>query len=308
MPRTTPAPPMPPCEMPPARTVVVPGRGEFFVRDSGAAGADGQAGTDEGLPGGEATAGGRPPVLLLHGWVVSSDLNWHGAYGALAAAGHRVIAIDHRGHGRGLRAPAGFRLQDCAADAAAVLRALGVGSAIVVGYSLGGTIAQLMARDHRDVVAGLVLSGTCQHFQDPETRRVWRWMGVLGIAIGLAPRTFYRAGFRRNGLALDGELGAWTIGELMRHEARDVAEAGRELGRFDSRPWLTSVEVPSAMVLTTRDSAVTPAKQRELAAACRMRPERVFEVALDHLELTARTEIYNPALTAAIDSLSVSAG
>jgi 3-oxoadipate enol-lactonase len=219
-----------------------------------------------------------------------------------------VIAIDHRGHGRGLRAPSPFRLTDCAADAAAVLRALGAAPAVAVGYSLGGTVAQLIARDHRDVVSGVVLSGTCQHFQDPETVKAWRWMGVMGVAIGLLPRTFYRAGFRRNGLVLDGELGAWTIGELMRHEARDVAEAGRELGRFDSRPWLGSVDIPAAMVLTSRDAAVSPAKQRELADACRIAPSRRFEVALDHLELTVRTDVYNPALLAAIDSLEVSAG
>jgi len=293
MPRTAPAPPVPPSEMPPARTVSVPGRGEFFVRDTALA---------------RPPADDKPPVLLLHGWVVSADLNWHTAYGALADAGHRVIAIDHRGHGRGLRAPAPFRLTDCAADAAAVIRALGVTPVVAVGYSLGGTIAQLLARDHRDAVSGLVLSGTCQHFQDPETVKVWRWMGVLGVAVGLMPRTFYRAGFRRNGLVLDGELGAWTIGELMRHEARDVAEAGRELGRFDSRPWLGSVDVPAAMVLMARDAAVSPVKQRELAAACRVTPERLFEVALDHLEVTARAEIYNPALLAAIASLDRSAG
>ena len=39
--------------------------------------------------------------MLLHGWMVSADLNWCGAYGELAAAGYRVLAIDHRGHGRG---------------------------------------------------------------------------------------------------------------------------------------------------------------------------------------------------------------
>jgi 3-oxoadipate enol-lactonase len=265
--------------MPPARTVLVPDRGEFFLRDGG-------------KPDG-------PLVLLLHGWVVSADLNWHACYDALAAAGYRVLAIDHRGHGRGLRAPARFRLQDCADDAAAVLRTLGTGPAIVVGYSMGGTIAQLMARDHADVVSGVVLSGTCQHFQDPETVKVWKWMGVMGVLIGLLPRTFYRAGFKRQGLPLDGDA-AWMIGEFMRHEARDVAEAGRELGRFDSRPWLRAVRVPASMVLTARDTAVSPAKQRELADAI---GARVFEVSLDHLELGAKPDVFNPALLQALAAL-----
>jgi 3-oxoadipate enol-lactonase len=170
---------------------------------------------------------------------------------------------------------------------------------IAVGYSMGGTIAQLMARDHADVVSGIVLSGTCQHFQDPETVNAWRWMGVVGVLVGLMPRTFYKAGFKRNGLAMDADT-AWLIGELMRHEARDVAEAGRELGRFDSRPWLRAVQMPATMVMTTRDSAVSPAKQRELAQAA---GAQVFEVALDHLELTAKPEVYNPALLRALAAL-----
>jgi 3-oxoadipate enol-lactonase len=87
--------------MPPARTVLVPGRGDFFMRDTG---------------------GDGPAVLLLQRWMVSADLNWYSANGPLADAGYRVLAIDHRGHARGIRALAPFRLTDCADDAAAVLR------------------------------------------------------------------------------------------------------------------------------------------------------------------------------------------
>ncbi len=264
--------------------MLVPGRGEFFVRDSG---------------------GDAPAVMLLHGWMVSADLNWAGAYEALADAGYRVLAIDHRGHGRGLRAMARFRLTDCAADAAAVLRQLDTGPATIVGYSMGGAIAQLIARDHRDVVRGLVLSGTCQHFQDPPTRRVWRWMGLLGLALGLAPRQLHTAGLRHQGIAID-EHTAWILSELMRHESRDVAEAGRELGRFDSRPWLQGLApLPAAMVLTSRDTAVAPAKQRELAAAV---GATVFEVGLDHLELVDRAGEYNPALLAAVAEVAAPQG
>ena len=176
----------PPRGLPPARTVVVEGRGEFFLRDTDPTAA---AGDD------------RPVVVLLHGWLVTADLNWHTAYGPLSEAGYRVIALDHRGHGRGLRPLVPFRLADCAADVAALLRTLRLGPATVVGYSMGGTIAQLVARDHSDVVSGLVLSATCQHFQDPDTQRVWKWMGAAGVAMGLAPQQFFAAGLRRAGLA-----------------------------------------------------------------------------------------------------------
>jgi pimeloyl-ACP methyl ester carboxylesterase len=282
MARTYAYPPMPPSELPPARTVVVPGRGEFFLRDT------------------DPTDDDRPVLLLLHGWLVSADLNWHAAFGALHDAGYRVLALDHRGHGRGLRPLVPFRLADCAADAAALLRTLGLTPATVIGYSMGGTIAQLIARDHGDVVSGLVLSGTCQHFQDPDTQRWWKWMGAAGVAMGLASQRFFAAGLRRQGLA-DDQYTAWLLSELKRHNPKDTAEAGRELGRFDSRPWLSSIRVPASMVLTSRDSAISPAKQRELASAI---GATVFEVALDHLQLTSRPDEYNAALLDAIAAVA----
>jgi pimeloyl-ACP methyl ester carboxylesterase len=273
-----PFPPQPPFEMPPARTLLVPGHGELFLRDS---------------------RGDGPPVMLLHGWMASADLNWCGAYGALIDAGYRVLAIDHRGHGRGLRALVRFRLTDCAADAAAALRTLGLAPALVVGYSMGGAIAQLVARDHPDVAAGIVLSGTAQHWQDPETRRIWRAMGAVGLSLSLAPRTFWRWGFRRTGMP-NNERTAWVQSELMRHSARDLAEAGRELGRFDSRPWLHSVRPTVGVVITTRDEAVPVHKQRELAAAA---GGPVFEAPITHLEIVTRARDYNPVLLQALQAV-----
>jgi 3-oxoadipate enol-lactonase len=264
--------------MPPARTLLVPGRGELFLRDTG---------------------GDGPAVMLLHGWIATADLNWCGAYGALVEAGYRVLAIDHRGHGRGLRPLVPFRLADCAADAAAALRQLEVAPALIAGYSMGGAIAQLIGCDHPDVASGIVLSGTAQHWQDPETRRVWRAMGAMGLSLSLAPRAFWRWGFRRAGLPHNPRT-LWIQSELMRHLARDIAEAGRELGRFDSRPWLPSVEVPIAVVITTRDEAVPVYKQRELAAAARA---QVFSAPITHLEVVSRADAFNPPLLRALGAL-----
>jgi pimeloyl-ACP methyl ester carboxylesterase len=265
--------------MPPARTLIAPGRGELFLRDTG---------------------GDGPAVMLLHGWIATADLNWCGCYRALFDAGYRVLAIDHRGHGRGLRALEPFRLADCAGDAAAALRELEVSPAVVVGYSMGGAIAQLVARDHPDVVSGLVLSGTAQHWQDPATQRAFKALGVFGFFLSVAPRGTWRRGFRRLGIR-DSPRSVWIQAELLRHSARDMVEAGRELGRFDSRPWLGSVDVPAAVVVTTEDKAVSPRKQRELAEAARA---QVFEAPIDHLEVNWRTDDYNPALLDAIAAVS----
>jgi 3-oxoadipate enol-lactonase len=264
--------------MPPARTVLIPGRGELFLRDSG---------------------GDGPAVMLLHGWMATGDLNWCGAYRDLINAGYRVLAIDHRGHGRGLRPMVPFRLVDCAADAAAAIRVLGLAPALVVGYSMGGAIAQVLARDHPDVASGVILSGTAQHWQDPQSRRSFKAMGVLGLTLSLAPRTSWRLGLRRVGLTRN-ERTAWVQSELMRHAAQDIAEAGRELGRFDSRPWLPSVQVPLAVVITTRDELIPGYKQRELAAAA---GGPVFEAAISHMEVTTRGDEYNPVLLQALAAL-----
>jgi 3-oxoadipate enol-lactonase len=269
--------------MPPARTLIVPGRGELFLRDTGD--------PDPAHP-----SPNHPTVMLLHGWMADADLNWCGAYGDLAAAGYRVLAIDHRGHGRGLRPLTPFRLADCAADAAAALSHLNVAPALVVGYSMGGAIAQLMIRDHPEVVQGLVLSGTAQHWQDPRTRRAFKALGVLGLMLSVAPRSTWTAGFRRAGLR-DSPETAWALSEMMRHSARDIVEAGRELGRFDSRPWLRPLSIPTAVVLTTRDELVSPGKQRQLAAALEA---PVFEAPISHLEITSSGEVYNPALLRAL--------
>src|SRR3982075_2325912 len=133
---------------PPARIELVPGRGEMFVRDTGPESAR------------------RGTVLLLHGWMFPSDLNWITCYGPLRDAGYRVIAVDHRGHGRGIRTTAPFRLADCGDDAGALCSKLGVERVVVVGYSMGGAIAQLFAQRNTDITEGADLCATSLQWSD----------------------------------------------------------------------------------------------------------------------------------------------
>lgn len=271
--------PEPPVAFPPGCVVHVRGRGELFVRDSG---------------------GEAPAVLLLHGWMFSADLNFWRNYAALEEAGYRVLAVDHRGHGRGMRSHATFTLADCAADCAALLRQLEAAPALVVGYSMGGPIGQLMARDHRDTVSGLVLCATSSHWTDRRQKLLWRGMAGVRLGLGLAPDAAWRRGVRAAGFP-DSAATTWVSSELTRGSASDLAEAGRELSRWDSRGWLGDLDVPSAVVLTRKDTGVPPAHQRELAD---LLGATVFEVEGDHGAAISAPEEFNPALLRALQAVA----
>jgi 3-oxoadipate enol-lactonase len=271
--------PEPPVELLRGCLVRVHGVGELFVRDSG---------------------GDGPPVLLLHGWMFSADLNWYRAYGPLADAGYRVLALDHRGHGRGLRTDEPFSLAACASDAAAVVRELGLGPVTVVGYSMGGPIASLMTRDHPDMVSGLVLGATAAEWTEPRMKWLWRSMGLLRLFLNLFPLESWRWGLRRAGFP-NSPITSWVASELSRGSGRDLAEAGRELGRFNSRPWIGRLHVPTAMIVTTSDTAVPPSKQYELAD---LLSAPVFEIDCDHSGVTVKGAEFARVLLKAIEAVA----
>ncbi|HEY2427422.1 MAG TPA: alpha/beta fold hydrolase, partial [Acidimicrobiales bacterium] len=127
--------------VPPGRPIELAGRGTTFVVDIA------------GPP-------GAPTVFLLHGLVASTYLNWFPAFADLSAH-FRVVAMDLRGHGRGIPLSGRrFRFADCADDAVLAADQLGIERFIVVGYSLGGPVAQMVWRRHPERVQGLVLAAT----------------------------------------------------------------------------------------------------------------------------------------------------
>lgn len=103
------------------------------------------------------TFGEGPPVLLIHGFASSGQVNWieTGWTETLADAGYRAIAIDNRGHGQSDKPydPAAYVPSAMAGDSLALLDHLGIGSAAVFGYSMGARIAAFLALAHPDRVA-----------------------------------------------------------------------------------------------------------------------------------------------------------
>lgn len=230
------------------------GRGTTFVREAGPA---------DGVP-----------VLLLHGWTANSALNWFAAYGPLAEAGYRVLAIDHRGHGRGIRSARRFRLTDCADDAEALCTVAGVDRAIVVGYSMGGPIAQLLWQRHRDLVEGLVLCATAARFRDPTSERVPGGIvsGLFGgasLAARVAPPKVRARVADRVLVAKydDTPLGRWAAEQARQNHLRSLIDAAHELSLYDASPWIGSIDVPVALVVSERDETVPTREQERLHAA-----------------------------------------
>ncbi|MFN8024932.1 MAG: alpha/beta hydrolase [Acidimicrobiia bacterium] len=263
--------------VPAGRRVHLEGRGTTYVRE---------------LPG----PPGAPTLVLLHGWMGSGGLNWCRAFEPLGRD-FRVLAPDLRGHGNGMRHRAVFRLADCADDLAALLDTLHTGPVVVAGYSMGGAIAQLLARQRPDLVAGMVLcataaqlpigpggghpldaalvvaangarlSGHVTHLPTAPVRLAAGAVGAVRTLRATTPTDFVR----------------WAVDELRRHDVRILLEAARAAGRHDAREWIGEVRAPAAVVLTARDRLV-PA-DRQLATAEALRAS-VHEVAGGHTVCT----------------------
>jgi len=244
---------------------------------------------------------GATSILLLHGLGATARLNWGPCFRPLSED-FRVLSLDHRGHGRGLRTRR-FRLEQCADDAAAVARARGAERFVAVGYSMGGPIASLTWRRHPDQVAGLVLCATSRHFMPRRVARAARI--ALPAAAGmarLAPSAARERLLQRMLARIEHpELRERVYREFEGHDPASVIQATHALSGFSSHDWIGSVDVPTAVIVTTRDELVPPERQRKLAAS--IPGAEVIVVDGDHGACVARPDLFVPALIAACHSV-----
>lgn len=113
------------------------------------------------------------PVLLLHG-VTDSRLSFAPLMPHLPPT-VRAIAVSQRGHGDSDRPSDGYGPAELAADAVAFLDALGIGRAVVVGHSMGASVALRLALSSPERLLGLVLIGGRASWRDhPEITAMWK--------------------------------------------------------------------------------------------------------------------------------------
>lgn len=217
---------------------------------------------------------GARTVLLVHGWLASGGLNWFQCFEPLSEH-FRVLAPDLRGHGRGIRSRRRFTLADCADDLAALIRREGCGPVTAVGYSMGGPVVQLLWRRHPDLVAGLVFCATGAEFV-PGNRERYAFLATMTVAagttrvgrvFGFLPSLVTRSIVGIRPPKRPGSFARWARSEMARHDIRAIVEAGHAIGTYSARHWIHDVDVPTSVLVTTRDRAVDPTAQSRLAMA-----------------------------------------
>ena len=97
-----------------------------------------------------------PAERRVHG-LASNAQTWELVAQRLSSAGHHVVAIDQRGHGRSAKPDSGYSFDDVTADLAALIDAMGLDMPVVAGQSWGGNVVVDFAARYPGMLSGLVL-------------------------------------------------------------------------------------------------------------------------------------------------------
>ena len=246
-----------------------------------------------------------PPLILLHGVGMTADLNWGATYPALCRQ-FRVVAPDLPGHGRGIRPWPKFGIEECADHIMSLADSLGIDKFISCGYSMGGLVAQQLWRSHPDRVSGLVLGAVSRNFLGSAVERMAASLSpVFAVAAQLNPflRVMAADAFGLGYLNdLDAQSRAYVHTEMSLTSMATVAAAVAAVGEFTSHEWIGDVDVPVAVLVTTRDSVVPTSRQLKLAGA--LPHATVITVDGDHGVFVTAPRLFAEKLLEACEAVS----
>lgn len=270
--------------LPQGRWLDLPGRGRTWLTD---------------VPGPTPEA---PAVILLHAVGCTGLLTWFPVIGALSQR-YRVVVFDQRWHGRGIMSEH-FSLRDCADDVNAIANLLDLVQPVVAGYSMGSIVAQRVWRQHPQRFGGLVLAATTDHFRTTGSERVFHQSMEIGMG---ALRTLSRskaltvAAKTTTEVLLDpSDTHQWALDEWRSTSSWAVAQAVAALGRHHSTPWLGTIDIPTAVVVTRKDRVLAPERQRGIAAL--IAGATVHEADCGHAGCVLSADAFVPAFLEAVDT------
>lgn len=266
-------------DLPTGRIVELPGRGTTYVVDSGS--------LDSG-----------PTFVLLHSLGCTGLLTWYPALKALGEFG-RVVAFDQRWHGAGITSPR-FLLEECADDVVALADQLNIESFIPVGYSMGSMVAQLVWRRHPQRTTGLVLCAAAATLGGIATHQRLG-IGIFAAVLETFGQPQPQAAIVKPFETAGSDFYRWALGQVRSTRPSALARVVAELLRFDSRGWVSDIDVPTSVVIPSYDRFISPRDQRWLAA--QIPGAHVVEVNAGHSRCTLTPKVFVPALESALDSV-----
>lgn len=215
--------------------------------------------------------GAGRPAVLLHG-ISNSGRAWGPQIAPLMHAGFRVIVPDHAGHGASRPIASTIGVADIASDVVALLDQLQLGTAALVGLSLGGMVAMKIALDHPERVYRLVVANSFDSWISDESRIMAEgWATTFRKENGPVNRLertwpmLVNDRFQRSDEGLR-TYQSWH-GIAATADGASLAHVSEGLTGFDVRESLSRLARPALFIAGEQDGMSAPAESRRMAAS-----------------------------------------
>ncbi|MEV6807143.1 alpha/beta hydrolase [Streptomyces sp. NPDC051132] len=208
--------------------------------------------------------GAGQPVVLIHGYPLDGN-SWEGQTSALLEAGYRVITYDRRGFGKSSQPSAGYDYDTFAADLNAVLEALDLREAVLVGFSMGtGEVARYLSVYGSARVAKAVFLASLEPFleitdDNPDGAAPASFFQGVSEAVKKDRYAFF-TDFYNDFFNLDENLGTRVSEEAVRNAWNIAAGSGAIASAAAPLSWPTDfradiprIDVPALIVHGTAD-------------------------------------------------------
>ena len=175
-----------------------------------------------------------------------------------------VLTVDCRGHGSSGKAAGPYSLEQFADDLADVMDGIGWPSAVVMGASMGGSVALTFATRHASRTLGLGLVDTTSWY-GPEAPKQWEERAQRGLSQGLASMVDFQTTrwFGDKFRAQHPKTVELAVETFLKTDPKAYAATCRMLGSFDLRPGLKSLKMPVRIVVGEEDYA-TPVEMAKI--------------------------------------------